>query len=88
MTMPLPSTQVLSGMNDPRRQKPQNKGFIADINAVPGIMAALVTRNNIKPVRQQIDDLSLSFIAPLGADNYNYHIKYFFPFSIDLSPII
>ena len=61
-------------VNDARRQKPQNKGLVADINAVPGIMAALISRHDIKTVRQQIDDLSLSLIAPLGADNDNDHM--------------
>jgi hypothetical protein len=40
---------------------------------VTGIVPALIARNDIKPVRKQIDDLSLSFIAPLGTDNYDYH---------------
>src|SRR5258708_40293673 len=66
-------------VNDARRQEPQNKGFIADINAVPGIMPALITRHDIKSIRQQIYDLSLSLIAPLGADNYNNH-SLFLPF--------
>ncbi len=60
-------------MDNSRRQQPQNKGLIADIHAMPGIMPALITRHDIKPVRQQINNLPFPFIAPLGTDYYNYH---------------
>jgi hypothetical protein len=37
-------------------------------------MAALVSRNYIKPIREQIDDFSFPFIAPLGTNNNNDHV--------------
>jgi hypothetical protein len=33
-----------------------------------GIVAALVARNHVSPLREQVNDLSFAFIAPLGAD--------------------
>jgi hypothetical protein len=37
------------------------------------VVPALIPRNDIEPVRQKVNDLSLSFIAPLGADYDDYH---------------
>jgi hypothetical protein len=34
-------------------------------------MAALKAHDDVGPDRQPIDDLALSFVAPLGADNDN-----------------
>jgi hypothetical protein len=64
-------------MNNSRRQKTKNESPVAHINTVTGIVPALIARNDIKPIRQQVDDLSLSFIAPLGADYYYYHLGVF-----------
>ena len=36
-------------------------------------MPALVARHDVKTIREKINDFSLSFIAPLGSDYYNYH---------------
>jgi hypothetical protein len=35
-----------------------------------GVVAALVPRDHVRPLRQEVNDLSLAFIAPLGADYY------------------
>jgi hypothetical protein len=60
-------------MNDARRQEPQNEGFIPDVNRMTGVVPALIARDDVEPVRQQINNFSLSFVAPLSADYYNYH---------------
>ena len=42
-------------------------------NRVAGVVAALVTRNDLESLREQIDDLAFAFVAPLGAyycDNF------------------
>src|SRR5262249_6454644 len=44
-------------------------------NRVAGIVAALVTRDEVEPRRQQIDDLSLTFVTPLGAEHSEIHIS-------------
>src|SRR5882762_7356812 len=36
-----------------------------------GIVPALVTDHDVEAFREQIDDLTFAFIAPLGADYYN-----------------
>jgi hypothetical protein len=36
---------------------------------MPGIMAALVARDNVEAFGEDVDDLSLAFISPLGAQN-------------------
>jgi hypothetical protein len=35
------------------------------------VVAALVPRNDVELLREQIDDLAFAFIAPLGADYCN-----------------
>jgi hypothetical protein len=40
---------------------------------VSGIVAALIARHNIEAVGQEVYDLALTFIAPLGADDDDYH---------------
>jgi hypothetical protein len=37
------------------------------------IMAALITGNDIEPLGKKINNLALTFIAPLGADYDYYH---------------
>jgi hypothetical protein len=36
-----------------------------------GVVAALETHYGINLARQQVHDLALAFIAPLGADDHN-----------------
>ena len=62
-------------MDYARRQQPQHEGFVAYVNAVPGVMPALVSRNDIEPIRKKIDNLALAFVAPLGTDNDDDHIS-------------
>jgi hypothetical protein len=38
-----------------------------------GVVAALITRYNIEPLGEQVDNLTLTFVAPLGANNCDYH---------------
>ena len=45
--------------------------LFADHEGVSGIVAALKAHHHIGPVRQPVDQLSLAFIAPLGADDCN-----------------
>jgi hypothetical protein len=44
---------------------------------MPGIVATLIPRDDIEAVREQIDNLSFSFVAPLGADDNYDHIDLF-----------
>src|SRR5215211_9011115 len=60
-------------MDYSRRQQPQNERFIAYVDAMAGIMPALITRNYVETVREQVDNLSLALVAPLGTNNYDDH---------------
>jgi hypothetical protein len=51
---------------------PQLIGFIPDTHGVPSIRAAAVSRNDMRAARQEIDNASLAFIPPLGADDKGY----------------
>jgi hypothetical protein len=40
---------------------------------MPGIVAALIARNDIESIREQINNLPFSLVAPLCADDHYYH---------------
>ena len=66
----------LAGPHDPRRQQAQLVLDIADDERMPGIVAALEAHDDIGALRQPIDDFSLPFVAPLGADDGDIgHLK-------------
>ena len=48
----------------------QDKLLAVDDDRVAGIVAAGVAGDNGEALRQNVDDLSFAFVAPLGADNY------------------
>ena len=58
-------------MNDARRQQMEYERLIADLNGVAGVVAALVTRDDIEVLGKQINNLAFAFIAPLGTDDYD-----------------
>ncbi|CAB5032202.1 unannotated protein [freshwater metagenome] len=58
------------GVEDPRWDQVELPDVVAVDNCVAGIVAALEAGNDLRTLRQKIDDLPFSFIAPLGAD-YN-----------------
>ena len=38
-----------------------------------GVMAALIARHDVEPLGEQIDNLTFALVAPLGANNCDYH---------------
>ena len=49
----------------------KNRFLGPDYQRMPSVVPALETNNRIGSIRQQIDDLTLPFVTPLGAkDNY------------------
>jgi hypothetical protein len=68
----------LTAMDDARRQQVQHERVVADLHRVPGVVPALITRDDVEPLREQIDDLAFTFIAPLGADDCDY-VSHRFP---------
>ena len=45
--------------------------FVPDYYRMTGIMASLVPGDDIRPFREDIDELSLTFISPLGSDDHD-----------------
>src|SRR3546814_12374283 len=65
-------------MHDARGNQAQN-GFLAiDPQRMAGIVATLKTDHSVRRFSQPVDDLSLAFITPLGADYNNIlaHVPY------------
>ena len=59
----------------------QDGALTVHFDGMPGIVAALETHDDIAVRSQHVNDFSLSFVAPLGADNNGIgHIFTFFRF--------
>ena len=56
-------------VQDPRRQQPQHELASVGVHRVPGVVPALVARDDGKVRRQQVDDLALALVAPLRAQH-------------------
>ena len=52
----------------------QDERLVSNLNRVAGVMAALITDDDVEALREQIDNLALTFIAPLGADDSDNHV--------------
>ena len=61
-------------MQDARRDEVQDELGAVDVDGVAGVVSALIARDDVETRRQQIDDLALAFIAPLGAEHAQIHI--------------
>ena len=58
-----------------RRKQAQLVGDAIDDERMAGVMAALEANDDIRPLRQPVDDLALAFVAPLRSDDD--HIRHF-----------
>ncbi len=61
------------GMENPRRQKPEDDLLRVDVDRVAGVVPALIARNDGKARRQQIDDLALALVTPLRTEYCDVH---------------
>ena len=61
-------TQRLARAQNPRRNQVEDVFLLADKNRVPGVVAALGADDDVRLVRQHVNDFSFAFVAPLGAD--------------------
>jgi hypothetical protein len=50
----------------------QHERLVADLHGMAGIVSALVAHDDVEPLREQIDNLAFTFVAPLGADDRDY----------------
>ncbi len=58
-----------SAGDDPRGDERELVGLALDDERVTGIVTALEAYHHVGAARQPVDDLSLAFVAPLGADD-------------------
>ena len=59
----------LSVAEDPRRNVVQLEGLAVTHDRVSRVRSALVAADDVGGIGEQVDDLALAFIAPLGADD-------------------
>src|SRR5262249_845677 len=70
-----------------RRYEMQYKPKVLNPHGVTGVVAALIPRDYIEIRSENIDDLTLAFIAPLTSyDNYLLHIPYSIPNRLNPQP--
>ena len=62
-----------AGVENAGRNQPEDELRAVDVDRVAGVVAALIARDDVEPRRQQIDDLALAFVAPLGAEHCEIH---------------
>ena len=60
-------------MQNAGRNQAQHEFRAVDVHGVAGVVSALVPRDDIEPRRQQVDDFSFSFVAPLRAEHREIH---------------
>jgi hypothetical protein len=61
----------LAGTHDAGRQKRKLVADAIDDKRMAGIMAALISHDDICPLGQPVDNLAFAFVAPLRADHHN-----------------
>ena len=66
-TTPLPITHRIPGCRIPEGTRCSTKLLAAHDDRVAGVVAAVVAGDDLDPRRQEVDDLALAFVAPLGA---------------------
>jgi hypothetical protein len=58
-------------MQDPRRDQVQFPGLAGADDRVAGVVAALKAHDRVGPLGEQVGDLSLALVAPLGSNDYD-----------------
>ena len=70
-TTPLPITQRIPGCRIPEGMRCRTNFLPADDHGVAGVVAAVVAGHDLDPRGEQVDDLPLAFVAPLGAGDHD-----------------
>ena len=61
---------ALLAPEDPRGHVPELVGLAVGDDRVPGVRPAVVAADEIRVLGEQVDDLALALVAPLGADDH------------------
>jgi hypothetical protein len=59
----------LAGVEDPARDEVELPRLPVAHDRVAGVVAALEANDHVRPFREQVDDLALPLVAPLGAND-------------------
>ena len=68
---PVADHAQLAGVQDARRHQVQLPGLAVADDRVAGVVAALEAHDRVRALREQVGDLALSFVAPLGPDDHD-----------------
>ena len=68
-TTPLPMTHALPGWRMPEGIRCSTVFWPPTTSVWPGVVAALEAHHHLGVLGEQVDDLALSLVAPLGADD-------------------
>ncbi len=60
-----------AGMQDARRDLVQDERIVADVDGVTGVRPTLVAHHPVGALGDDVDELPLPFVAPLGADDHH-----------------
>ena len=58
------------GVEDAARHELEGEGHAVDDDGVPGVVAALVAHDHVHVPGQQVGELALALVAPLGPDDH------------------
>src|SRR5690606_496559 len=58
-----------AGVEDSRRDLVQHELLVADVHGMTSVRAALIPRHDLYLLGEDVDDLPLPLVAPLGADD-------------------
>ena len=61
----------LAGVEDARRDQVELERLAVADDRVAGVVAALEAHDDVGPLGEQVDDLALALVAPLGADDHD-----------------
>lgn len=64
---------VLAVVKNSRRNEVENVFLLPDDDRMAGVGTSLETDHNIRFLGEEVNDLALAFIAPLGANEYSIH---------------
>src|ERR1035437_2355577 len=65
----VPDHCQFAGSQDAARNELQHELLLADKYRMARVMAALISSDDIEPFREQVDDLTLALVSPLGAQD-------------------
>jgi hypothetical protein len=66
---PVSEHTSLSLVDDAGGKQVQHERLVTNLNRVTSVVATLIAHDDIEVLGEEVNDLSLAFISPLGADD-------------------